>query len=331
MEIKKIKTPEFVRRRPRLARWSLVGLISLFVVFVLLYLAFFSSPRTFPSYQFVKINKGETTEEIASYLKEKSVIRSPRLFSFLLKVSGSEDKVISGYYRLGKQDPLFSIILKLRSGNFGYTPYRVTIPEGLSNKEIAGVFDKKLDSFDPEKFLRLTENEEGFLFPDTYYVAPAETEEEIAARMKDNFNKQIEPLKVAIDKSGRSLKEIMTIASLIEKEVRTKEDRRLVSGVIAKRLAAKMPLQIDAVFPYIIGKNTFEVTKSDLKVDSPYNTYLYKGLPPGPIANPGLDSIKAALEPTTSPYFYYLSDKDGKIHYAETFEQHKENVRKYIP
>lgn len=120
------------------------------------------------------------------------------------------------------------------------------------------------------------------------------------------------------------------MASLLEEEARTTETRKMVSGILWKRLSAGMPLQVDAVFPYIIGKNTFEITLKDLEFDSPYNTYKYKGLPPGPISNPGKDSILAAIYPTKSDYWFYLSDKNGLMHYAITFDEHKINKAKYL-
>ena len=120
------------------------------------------------------------------------------------------------------------------------------------------------------------------------------------------------------------------MASIIEKEVITHEDMKTVSGVLWKRIAIGMPLQVDAVFPYIMGKNTFELTREDLQFDSPYNTYKYKGLPPGPINNPGLDSILAAATPAKTKYVYFLSDKDGNFHYAVSYAQHLANKKKYL-
>ena len=120
------------------------------------------------------------------------------------------------------------------------------------------------------------------------------------------------------------------MASLLEREVPLTYDRRVVAGILWKRIRLGMPLQVDAVFPYIIGKNSFNLTKSDLATDSPYNTYLYKGLPAGPIANPGLDAILAAVTPLPTSYLYYLSDKYGNLHYSATYEQHLANKHKYL-
>jgi UPF0755 protein len=120
------------------------------------------------------------------------------------------------------------------------------------------------------------------------------------------------------------------MASLIEEETATPEDRRIVSGILWKRLSSGMRLQVDATFAYTIGKGSLELTTEDLKSDSPYNTYRIYGLPPTPIVNPGLDAITAALHPTSSPYVYYLSDKNGVMHYSKTFEEHKLAKAKYL-
>jgi len=120
------------------------------------------------------------------------------------------------------------------------------------------------------------------------------------------------------------------MASIIEAEARTTESRRIISGILWKRISLGMPLQVDSTFVYINGKNTYELTSDDLKIDSPYNTYVYKGLPPTPIGNPGLDAILAALYPKTSKYLYFLSSKSGDMYYATTFEQHKRNKELYL-
>jgi UPF0755 protein len=144
------------------------------------------------------------------------------------------------------------------------------------------------------------------------------------------LNKKTESLNEEISKSKRSLKEIIIMASLIEKEARGEEDRFIISGILWKRIEKGIPLQVDAPFLYILGKESSELTISDLSTNSPFNTYRYKGLPPAPIGNPGLESIKASLRPTTSPYLYYLHDKNGNIYYAKTYDEHKQNIKKYL-
>ena len=184
-------------------------------------------------------------------------------------------------------------------------------------KEIAEQFGD-FENFDKKEFLEKTAGLEGYLFPDTYLFLPGAETEQIIGTMRDNFQK----------KAGDVGQDTVIMASLIEKEVPDSDDRKIVSGILWKRLEIGMPLQVDAVFPYITGRQ--KVLSDDLKIDSLYNTYFYKGLPPGPISNPGLDAIEAARNPKESPYLYYLSGRDGKTHFAKTFAEHLKNKEKYL-
>ncbi|PIP73278.1 MAG: hypothetical protein COW88_02715 [Candidatus Lloydbacteria bacterium CG22_combo_CG10-13_8_21_14_all_47_15] len=148
--------------------------------------------------------------------------------------------------------------------------------------------------------------------------------------MKENFIEKISTTAPAIKDFGESVHDVVVMASLLEKEARTMETREVIAGILWKRLKDGMPLQVDAVFPYINGKNTFQLSLEDLQVDHPYNTYTRKGLPPGPIANPGLDAIIAAINPEDTPYYFYLSDKEGMMHYARTFDGHLANKARYL-
>ncbi len=168
------------------------------------------------------------------------------------------------------------------------------------------------------------------MFPDTYTFFPWSTPETVVASLKTNFDKKIEPLQGDIEKSGRSLSDIIIMASIIEKEANGESDRALISGILWNRIDADIALQVDAPFLYLLGKESSELTKADLATKSLYNTYLHKGLPPTPINNPGLAAITAALHPEESKYFYYLHDSDGKIYYAKTFAEHKRNITNYL-
>ena len=147
--------------------------------------------------------------------------------------------------------------------------------------------------------------------------------------MNNNFNEKIASTP-SIATSTFKLKDIIIMASLVELEARTTESRKIIAGILWKRLSLGMPLQVDSVFLYINGKNTYELTTMDLKIKSPYNTYLYKGLPRGPIGNPGLDALQSTVDPTKTKYLYFLSSHDGAMHYAKTFEEHKRNREKYL-
>jgi len=148
--------------------------------------------------------------------------------------------------------------------------------------------------------------------------------------MEENFTAKTASIQKDAKKFNKTFQEILIMASILEKEVRTAEDRKIVAGILWKRIRTGMPLQVDAVFPYITQRKNRTITRDDLKIDSPYNTYINKGLPPGPIANPGLDTILAAINPKETKYLFYISDKKGIIRYASTLEEHNKNVDKYL-
>ena len=206
----------------------------------------------------------------------------------------------------------------------------VTIPEGLAVKQIGEILENaKL--FSQEDFTKIAQKEEGYLFPDTYRFYKDAKPEDIVLRMKENFNKKVTPeILKEVENSKRTLREVIIMASILEEEVSAAEDRKIVAGILWKRLDGGMGLNVDAALTYILGRASHELTVDDLKYDSPYNTYRYRGFPPTPISNPGLDTISAATNPMPSKYFYYLTDKDGKTRYAVTLEEHALNKRKYL-
>ena len=204
------------------------------------------------------------------------------------------------------------------------------IPEGSSTKEIATILGKILPDFAKEKFITEAQGKEGYLFPDTYYFPPNIKPDAVIEAMEKNFNEKIISLNEQISAFGKPMKEIIIMASLLEEEARKLETKQMIADILWRRLKMDMPLQVDASFQYVNGKNTFTLSLDDLKIDSPYNTYLYKGLPPTPITNPGLDSIIAAVTPTTSKYLYFLTDKNGNMRYAVTHDEHVVNKEKYL-
>lgn len=312
-------------------RRSVPVLTVIAILFVLVLGGFLASPpQNFPAGQMISIEKGMTLAQVSDYLKEHSVIRSTLIFEATMIVRSGDKGVLAGDYYFNDPLSVFSVASRLARAVYGLDPVRVTIPEGSTVNEMAQILKKQLADFDPVEFLSLAKDMEGYLFPDTYFFLPNETAPQVIKEMRDTFEKRVAEIQPAIDVSGHSLKEIVTMASLLEKEGVTFEDKRIISGILWKRIEIGMPLQVDAVFPYINGKNTYQLTLEDLKIDSPYNTYLYKGLPPGPIANPGLDSLKAAASPTASPYLFYLSDRHGEFYYARNFEEHKKNKQLYL-
>ena len=278
---------------------------------------FLSAPKNFPSGAAIVIEKGTGLAEISGKLKKEGFIKNKYAFALYARSLGKSKKIKYGKYLFNEPVSVFSLTSRLAKGEFGFKPIKVTITEGLTIKEISELFGG-FENFDKKEFLEKTEKLEGYLFPDTYLFLPFAETEQIIGTMTDNFKK----------KAGDVGKDIVIMASLIEKEVPDSDDRKIVSGILWKRLELGMALQVDAVFPYITGKQ--KVLLEDLKIDSPYNTYLNKGLPPGPISNPGLDAIDAARNPKESPYLYYLSGKDSKTHFAKTFSEHLRNKEKYL-
>ncbi|MDD5067978.1 MAG: endolytic transglycosylase MltG [Candidatus Pacebacteria bacterium] len=287
-------------------------------------------PSGFPSNKIVMIESGSSLKEVGSFLKEKGIIRSSFLFDNFVILLNHEKAVISGEYVFTKPLSVFSIAKRVSAGDFGFPLKRVTIPEGLNTLQIANLMPAEYFHFSKNEFLKLTTKDEGYLFPDTYFFPINITTENIIKTLSENFEKKTGVLKADVLISGRTFKDAITMASILEEEALTSEDRKMVAGVLWKRLKLGMRLQVDAPLSYVTDKTTFELTLKDLKFDSPYNTYLHTGLPPGPISNPGLDAIDAAIHPTTSKYLFYLSGRDGVMHYAATYAEHLANKKKYL-
>jgi len=294
------------------------------------YLSFFSAPGDFKEGVIVRVRKGQTISQVADNFYQRHLVRYPLLFKVLARLS-LQNKVVAGDYLFAERTDIFTMVNRLTTGNYNIKPLKISIPEGLNSQELARLLDEKLAEFDQDVFVALAGLMEGRLWPDTYFIKPSDDEADIVAMMADNFSKQTEPLLTAITESGKSFDDILVMASIIELEARTAESRRMVSGILWNRIKQGMKLQVDAVFPFIMEKYSLQLTVKDLQFDSPYNTYKYKGLPPGPVCNPGLDSIKAALNPTTTSYLFYLSDKNGGMHYAKTYAGHMANRAKWLP
>lgn len=296
----------------------------------------------------VAIEAGSTTAQIADRLKEEDLIRSPLAFKLHLKRKGLDGSLQAGVYLLNKSQSVDELIAIMQTGRA--EEMIVTVPEGFTVRDIdallvkmklaepgeavrcANVCDFASYDFLPEDVSELAERGgklEGYLFPDTYYV-PADdfVVKFFFERMLNAFRSNVaEAHADIIEDSGRSLHEIVTMASLVEEETRTEEERPIVAGILWKRYDEGWGLGIDAAVRYITDKQTEDITHGDLNVNSPYNLRKFTGLSPGPIANPGIKSIEATLYPEPSPYWYYLHDKTGQIRYSTTNEEH--NLKKY--
>jgi UPF0755 protein len=281
----------------------------------------------------LKVEKGESAQTIAENLKNAGLIKSSFLFRLYVFLSLDQYDLKPGEYELSPKMSIRDIGNILALG--GTNEVLIVIPEGFNLKQVEDKLIKanliKLDALANFKFLEnipeiLSDKSkmaslEGYLFPDTYRFFKDAVLSDIVGKMIGNLSDKLTPdLQAAIKNSKYNFYEILTMASLVEKEVSKDSDRSVVAGILWKRLKAGMPLQVDATLVYITGRN--EIGDADKKIDSRYNTYFYRGLPKGPIANPGISAIKAALFPEVSPYWYYLSAKDGTTIFSKTLEEH---------
>lgn len=281
--------------------------------------------------------KGWGDDEIAKDLEKAGIIRSDYFFRLYVVASFKHSALKAGKYNLSSRMSAYQIATKLANGDV--IKNKITIFEGWDIKDTAKYFAEKgicqEDEFlaDVKKdysksFGFLKEKPagvslEGYLFPDTYEIAEGETCEDVLHIILQNFDAKISPeIKAKTISQKKSLFDIITMASIIEKEVKKIDDKKIVSGILWKRLDAGMPLQLDSTVNYITNKNDPGVAIKDTKIDSPYNTYKYKGLPMGPISNPGIESILAALNPTKTAYWFYLSSFTGKTIFSKNFAEH---------
>lgn len=288
-----------------------------------------------------KVEKGNSAKAIAENLQNAGLIKNPFLFRLYVFLALSQYSLKPGEYELSSKMPIRDISDTLVLG--GVNEVIITIPEGFNLKQIEDRLVEtglaKQNELMNYEFLKdappvlsdkpKSASLEGYLFPDTYRFFKDATLSDVISKIIDNLSNKLTPdLRAAIKNSSHSTYEILTMASLIEKEIPKDSDRPIVAGILWKRLKAGVPLQVDAALVYIAGRQ--ELYEADKKINSPYNTYLYRGLPKGPIANPGLSAIKAAIFPETSPYWYYLSGKDGATIFSKTLEEHNRHKAIYL-
>jgi len=322
-------------------KYLIATIIVFFIIGFLIWNIFLAKNFSAQKELVFNIEKGQGSREIALNLEKQGLIQLAPIFRFYVTTVGVSGKLQAGSYLLSAKMNIPQIVEKFVSGEV--IKIELVVPEGYGIIDI----EKNLNSFNMDNpdissikakdfksefvFLKSAPDQislEGFLFPDTYEFSYQVSREEIIKKMLANFDKKLTPdLRQEIGKQKKTVFQIITMASLIEKEAKTKEDKEIVSGILWKRLKNKIPLQVDATINYITRKQTIKVSLEETKIDSPYNTYIYAGLPYGPICNPGMESIKAAIYPKNSAYWYYLSDLEGKIIFSKTLEEH--NIAKY--
>lgn len=281
------------------------------------------------------VNRGESTRTIARRLEKQGLIRNKIVFLVYLRLSDQTGQLQAGSFKLSPNKSVPDLVEELKHGRVDIW---ITFIEGQRREEYAQLLDEKFD-LPQEEFLRLTRGKEGQLFPDSYLLPTDVIVPQVVKQLTDNFEKKWQ---MVDNQTELSQNQVLILASLIEREVKTDQARPIVAGILIKRLRNDWPLQVDASVQYGKANVTCnkqhevcnwwpKVTKRDLKtIDSLYNTYIYKGLPPRPICNPSLDSIKAVVNYQPTDYWYYLSDKQGRMRYAKTVEEHNRNISKYL-
>jgi len=279
------------------------------------------------------INEGETVDSIARRLEKEGLIRNKSAFRIQVRLMQLEKKIQFGDFRLSKSLSALQIAQELTHGTVDRW---VTLIEGLRVEEIAAILSKDFPISETE-FIEKARPSEGYLFPDTYLIPKGADTDFILTLLKDTFLAKTAQLRSVIEERGDDFNEVLILASLVERETQSYDDKKLVAGILYNRLEEGMPLQIDATVQYALGYSLEEkswwrknLTLDDLELDSLYNTYSHNALPPAPICNPGMETIEAVANYTPSDYFYYITDKQGNMHYAKTLEEHNRNVEKYL-
>ncbi len=274
----------------------------------------------------VVIEEGWTADKTAHELKRMNAVSSALYTQMLMRTTYRDSFIRSGSYTFTEPRSTTEVLRSLVSGKDATPLISVTFPEGFKVAQMLEYLPETYENEDSAPYQEL----EGYLFPDTYFIETDDTLDDIVTRMHEHYESIIAPLRDEISESPFSEKDVVILASLLEREANDETSMKLVSGILQNRLREGMPLQVDATLDYLFGKASHELTIDDLAYDSPYNTYVYTGLPPTPIANPGLTAIHAVLLPTTSPYLYYLTDNDGNFHYARTHDEHTQNKARYL-
>jgi len=338
----------YIYMNPTLRKIKTAGIISLWsiVLFCLLvmgtmYLYGYSATDSDQQPRVVEIPQGATLKRTAHLLADHQVINSPTSFIAFTYLQGKQNQIQAGEYELSATLPPQEILKKITQGET--LDYAVTIPEGYRISEIAELLAQK-GLVDKNRFINETRNAElidslniptrdleGYLFPETYRFRKNAGEKKIVQAMVAIFKQKADlpEFRERARKLNLTLHEIITLASLIEKETGLASERKIISSVFHNRLKKRMRLQTDPSVIYALADFDGNIRKKDLSIDSPYNTYLYFGLPPGPIANPGLDSILSALEPAQTDMFYFVSRQNGSHQFSANLTDHNRAVRKY--
>ncbi len=309
------------------------------IILISLFLYFFLTKTN--KNQLLEVRQGDTFFSVAKALKQQNIIKSRLLFILFVKISGESGKLKTGTYMFDKSSNLFSVIHMLVTGKTASKIF--TIPEGYNSYQIAELLQEK-GIVTKNEFIRATQNKlilkeyhinqntvEGFLYPETYYIPFEYRAEDIVRLMVKNFFKRISPVMIKkIKEKYQTLEKGITLASLVEWEARVDYERPIIASVFLNRLNGDLNLGSCATIQFALQKHKERLLFKDLKVDSPYNTYRYKGLPPTPISNPSEKSILAVIYPAKEQYLYFVSMQNGRHYFSTTYNEHLKAFKRYI-
>lgn len=322
-----------------------IALIFLFGIFILFLNRVHYSHGSFSGTKNFRIEKGEKVIGIGERLEKEKIIANDAYFLYYVWAKKLRGKIIAGEYQINSRLTIPEIVKIITQGEEISSQVKITFPEGWESAKMADRLEA--NGFSKEEFLRLVNNPpddltadlgflsdkpegkslEGYLFPDTYFFFKDSSEEDIIRKMLANFGEKLVPrLEEKIKSGDKTIFEIITMASLIENEIKTESDRKIVSGIFWQRIENGQPLESCATLAYVLGIRKEQYSYNDTRIDSPYNTYIAKGLPSGPISNPGIVSIEAAVYPQESDYNYFLNNPEtGEIFFARTLDEHNAN------
>lgn len=334
--------PDMIKNNKKILLFSLIFILLIITPVILnqLYNYQLQAPSRDETPKRFVIKPGQPITQISRNLKETGLVKNAFAFRLLVAQMGIGKNIQAGDFRLSANLPAKELAKLLTHGAIDIW---ITFPEGLRKEEMAEIIEANLKSsendkyvFNKKEFIKIAQ--EGYMFPDTYLIAKDATSDDIANRLKNTFDEKIDQkLLLKGAKNNLTKDEVIILASVIEREAKSNEERPIIAGILLNRLNAGVALQVDATVQYAKGYDSAkdswwpQVTTRDYEsVDSLYNTYLHVDLPPAPISNPGIESIRAAAEPAATDYLYYLHDTEGKIHYAKTVEEHNANIREFL-
>jgi len=324
----------------RLERILLVPVIILTLALIHLYITFYGPAGPVSKTRTIRVERGAPFSEVADRPEQEGLIRSRRGFMFAAFVMGAYRHTKAGEYAISPSMSPAEIIRMLREGEV--KKYTVTVPEGYTAREIGRLLEERGLVSGEEFMARVMDRAfavelgvpgptlEGYLFPDTYRLKKGMSAKEIAGKMVRRFKEVYEgELRGPARRRGMGMREVVTLASMIEKETSDPAERGLISSVFHNRLKRGIRLQSDPTVIYAMRAFDGNIRKKDLKTRSPYNTYIHYGLPPGPIANPGLESMRAALKPADTKYLYFVSKNDGTHYFSRSYREHERAVERF--